>query len=527
MGRLSFQPLFGQNASLRRRLRPTEKDLMRPTLLSLLLAPLLLTGCGSAIINPVTGQSERSVMSEASEITEGQKAHSQVLQEYGVVKNAKLQAYVNDLGQRLAKLSHRNQLQWHFTLLDSPEINAFALPGGYVYVTRGLMAYMDTEADLAGVIGHEIGHVTARHGAQRATRQQDAGLGVLAASVLGAVLESQGIAGAGRAASQVSQTVASGLIASYGREQELQADQLGAEYLSRSAFDPRNMIKVINVLKNQERFAADQARAEGRSAPAQNSWLASHPSNDQRLQMITQLAAQYPAPTNASYADTGRTRYLQSIQGMAFGEDAEQGLTRGRDFYHASLGIALTAPPGWKIQNEADKLTVLNPQRDAALVMQTTPAQAGRTHDEVIRNLLKPSQGRSERLTINGLQATHFVGTRNDSQGQPKAMDVTLVSGPTNAIYLMSHLAKDASTLQRWRSGLQEAQNSFRPLTPGDRDAARPWVIKTGPYPRGGFTELARSSPLDSAEQQLRLLNGFYDGGEPKAGQLVKTIEAR
>lgn len=499
---------------------------MRPTLLSLLLAPLLLTGCGSAIINPVTGQSERSVMSEASEIAEGQKAHQAVLKEYGVVNNAPLQAYVNTLGQRLAKLSHRDQLQWHFTLLDSPEINAFALPGGYVYVTRGLMAYMDTEADLAGVIGHEIGHVTARHGAQRATRQQDAGLGVLAVSLLGAVLESRGVAGAGQAASQVSQSVASGLIASYGREQELQADQLGAEYLSRSAFDPRNMIKVITVLKNQERFAADQARAEGRTAPAQNNWLASHPSNDQRLQMITQLAAQYPAPANASYADTGRTRYLQALRGMAFGESAGQGLTRGRNFYHAALGIALTAPTGWKIQNEADKLTVLNAEHDAALVMQTAPAQAGKTHDEVIRNLLKPSQGRSERLVINGLQATRFVGTRNDAQGQAKAVDVTLVSGPNNTLYLLTQVAKDANALQRARSPLQTAQNSLRALTPADRNAARPWVIKTLPYPRGGFAELARSSPLDSAEQQLRLINGFYGGGEPASGQMVKTIEA-
>ena len=257
-----------------------------PTRLSILalFAVALLGGCGTAMVNPVTGQTERSVMSEQAEIVEGAKAHQQVLEEYGVVKDARLQTYVNSIGQRLAKLSHRDQLLWHFTVLDSPEINAFALPGGYVYVTRGIMAYLQTEAELAGVIGHEIGHVTARHGAQRATRQQDAGLGVLAASVLGMVLESQGVTGAGRLASDVSQTAAAGYVASYGRDQELQADGLGAEYLARSAFDPRNMIKVIGTLKDQERFAMDQARAAGKAAPAKNSWLASHPSNDQRLQ---------------------------------------------------------------------------------------------------------------------------------------------------------------------------------------------------------------------------------------------------
>ena len=147
-------------------------------------------------------------------------------------------------------------------LLDSPEINAFALPGGYVYVTRGIMAYLESEADLAGVIGHEIGHVTARHGAQRATRQQAAGFGVLAATVLGAVLE----AGASAAPPTWPASGArrgGGLIAKYGREQELQADGLGAEYLARSNYDPKNMVDVIEVLKNQERFAEDAAKAKG------------------------------------------------------------------------------------------------------------------------------------------------------------------------------------------------------------------------------------------------------------------------
>ena len=489
-------------------------------LLPLMFVTALLTGCGTPVVNPVSGQAERSVMSESAEIGEGKKAHAQVLQEYGVVKNARLQAYVNDVGQRLAKQSHRSQLQWTFTLLDSPEINAFALPGGYVYITRGIMAYMEDEADLAGVIGHEIGHVTARHGAQRATRQQNAGLGVLAASVLGALLEAKGVAGAGQAASQVSQTAAAGYVATYGREQELQADSLGAEYLSRTNYDPKNMINVINVLKNQERYAADQARAEGRAAPEQNSWLASHPSNDQRLQTITQLAAKY----KGNYADDGRTRFLQAINGMDFGEGADQGVTRGRNFYHEPLGIALTAPAGWKIQNAADQLTLVNPAQDAALVMKTVPPNAGKTHEEIIRNVLKPTDGRVDRLTINGFAATHFVGGRNDAQGKPQPLEVTLVSGPANTVYLLAYASKDAGAMQRARGGLQEAQASFRSISPADRIAARPWVIKSVAYPRGGFAELARTSAVGTPEQQLRLINGFYGGGEPAPGQLVKVI---
>jgi predicted Zn-dependent protease len=497
---------------------------MRQFTFSLICVASLLSACGSSVINPVTGQAERSVMSEADEVTEGQKAHAQVLQEYGVLNNPKLQAYVNELGQRLAKQSHRSQLKWTFTVLDSPEINAFALPGGFVYVTRGIMAYMEDEGDLAGVLGHEIGHVTARHGAQRATRQQDAGLGVLAASVLGAVLEAKGVAGAGQAASQVSQTAAAGYIATYGREQELQSDSLGAEYLARSNYDPRNMINVINVLKNQERFAADQAAKAGRAAPAQNSWLASHPSNDQRLQSITELAAKY-TKEKGGYADDGRTRFLQAINGISFGEGAEQGVTRGRNFYHEGLGFALTAPVGWKIQNSADSLALVNGEGNAALVFKGVPPQAGKTHDEVIKNVLKPTQGNVDRLTINGFAATHFVGARADAQGKSQAIELTVVSGPNSAHYLMNFAAKDAAALQRARAQMQEAQGSFRALTAADRAAAKPWTIRQVAYPRGGFAEMARTSPLAGAEEQLRLINGFYGGGEPKPGQLVKMVE--
>ena len=481
-----------------------------------------LAGCGSAVNNPVTGQVERSVMSEAAEISEGQKSHAQVLQEYGVLKNPRVQAYVNDIGQRLAKQSQRANLQWTFTVLDSPEINAFALPGGYVYITRGIMVYMESEAELAGVIGHEIGHVTARHSAQRATRQQDAGLGVLAASVLGALLESQGVGGAGRVASDLSQTVAASYVSRYGREQELQADGLGAEYLSRIRFDPRNMIDVINVLKNQERFAADLARSQGRPVPEQNSWLSSHPSNDQRLDSITRLAAQYK-PAGA-YNDEGRARYQQNLEGMAFGESAEQGLTRGQNFYHTGLGFALTASAGWRIRNEADQITLVNSAGDAALIVKMVPPDAGKSHDEIIRKLLNPISGRTERAQINGLSATRFSGTVAGKNGQSQNSELALITSAQGGVFLLIHSARDSSALQRSRGQMVETENTFRALTALDKAAARPWIVRYAAMPRGGFAELARTSPLANPEQQLRLINGVYPALDVKPGLAVKTV---
>ena len=496
---------------------------MRSMLLALTAAALI-AGCATTeVVNPVTGRAERTVMDVPTEIAEGRKAHQQVLSEYGVVADPRLQAYVNDLGQKLASQSHRSELKWTFTVLDSPEINAFALPGGYVYVTRGIMAYMDSEADLAGVIGHEIGHVTARHGAQRATRQQAAGLGVLAATVLGAVAEAAGIGGATDLASQMSQVAAAGYIASYSRDQELQADRLGAEYLARSNYDPGNMVDVIGVLKDQERFAADVARAEGRNPPSGANWLSSHPSNDQRLQDIRRIAASY----KGDYRDDGRSRYRQAVGGMVFGESREQGVTRGRNFYHEPLGIALTAPPGWEIDNSPEAITVVNQARDAGLVIKLVPQEAGNTHDEILRNVFKPTDGRVERGTINGLAATHFQGTVRNQQGQSQSVAATVISGPASRNYLMLYAARDATALRRSVTAMNQTEQSFRPLSAADRAAARPWAVRIVPYPRGGFAELARRSPLtERAEAQLRLLNGVYGGGEERRpGEPVKVIE--
>ena len=489
-----------------------------------LAATALVPGCAT-VENPVTGKQERTVMDERSEMAEGAKAHPQILAQFGEYKDPKVQAYVNEVGQRLAKASHRPELDWHFTVLDSPDVNAFALPGGYVYVTRGIMAYMDSEADLAGVVGHEIGHVTARHGSQRATRQQSAGIGVMAATILGVVLESQGVRGAANAASQASQGIAAGYVAKYSRGQESQADKLGAEYLNGLNYDPHNMVDVIKVLESQERFAADKARAEGRTPQEGGSdWLASHPSNEERLRDITRIADEYKA--KASYGNEGRDRYLQVMDGVAFGDSAEQGVTRGRNFYHEPLGFALTAPPGWKIQNSPAALAMVNGEGNAAVIFKMVPPQAGSTHEEIIRNSVKPASGKTEQRNFNGLPATHFSGTVKNKDGQAQAVELTLVTGPSNQNYAFIYGAKDQQSLQRAYPQIQQAESSFRALTADDRNAARPWKLKSVPMPGGGFAELARQSPLGSnAEQQLRLLNGVYGGGDISPGQMVKVVE--
>jgi predicted Zn-dependent protease len=484
-----------------------------------------LASCAN-VRNPVTGQYERTVMDERSELQAGQKAHQEVLKEYRALENPALQAYVNSIGQGLAKSSQRPELEWHFTVLDSPEVNAFALPGGYVYITRGILAYLNDEAELAGVLGHEIGHVTARHASQRATRQQAAGVGVLLANVLGAVLESKGYSGAGDLTNQVSQIGAAGYIASYSRDQESQADRLGAEYLAKNHYDSARMIDVIRMLKNQELFAQDIAQKEGRTAPRRADWLASHPSSDKRLEDIRQTALLHHDPK----ATSGRDAFLKAIDGITFGESREEGVTRGQQFFHEPMGFVLTAPTGWRIQNTSSELTFINGTGDAALIMRTVPAEAGTTHADIVQKIFNPINGRMAQATINGFTATYFVGTaRAQSGGQTgtQSVDATIITGPKQQNYLFLHAAKSDVILQREREKMLSAERTFRALTEKDRANARPWKIRLTSYPAGGFAALANRSAasLPHAEAQLRLLNGAYPDGVIKTGTLVKIVE--
>ena len=221
----------------------------------------------------------------------------EIRKEYGVYDDAKLQAYVQRVGEKLAGLSHRPELFYRFTVLDSPEVNAFALPGGYVYITRGLMAYLNSEAELAAVLGHEIGHVTARHAVRQYTTAMAAQIGYTIGAIFVPQVGSQ-------AGSTLFNVLGTALVRGYGREHELQADELGAEYSALAGYDPDAMLEVLQVLKNQEEFEVERAKLEGREPNVYHGVFATHPSNDQRLQQVVKGAQPNKArnPVITSYS---------------------------------------------------------------------------------------------------------------------------------------------------------------------------------------------------------------------------------
>ncbi|WP_296885739.1 M48 family metalloprotease [Thiobacillus sp.] len=473
----------------------------------IVLGALSLTHCAS---NPVSGGKDFVLISEQQEIQMGAQAHEDVLREYAALDNPALQAYVNGIGQKLAKQSHRPDLQWRFTVVDSPDVNAFALPGGYIYITRGLMAYLNSEAELAGVLGHEIGHVTARHGVRQQSASTAAGLGVVLGSILVPGLDSQ-------AATGMMQSVAQAWTAGYGRDHELESDRLGAQYLAKSGYDPQAMIAVIGVLKNQELFAAEQARREGREPRSTyHGTFDSHPSNDARLKQVVGEANQY----SVANPRDGRADYLQKIDGLVLGDSPAQGIIRDNQLLHDKLGFAIQFPPGWRVSNQADRVLAKNPKGDALVELQQGPK-----NDQPLSTLqsgLKLDAGaRFDSGQLSGYPAAFAAGTQ---QGKPVVVASVVFNGTQ---YLIAGMAANKPAYDRERATLRGAINSFHAITPAERRGAQPYVLKLVTTKAGTtLASLAKTSPLkQQAEAQLRLLNDLYPAGEPKPGQRLKIVQ--
>jgi predicted Zn-dependent protease len=455
-------------------------------------------------------------MSVAQEVEIGRKMHPQILQQYGRYADEALQAYVNDIGQRIATKSHRPDLQYTFTVLDSEEVNAFALPGGYVYVTRGIMAYLNSEAELAAVLGHEVGHVTARHAVRQQSGAAAAGIGATLVGIL---------TGSGDLAN-LANLAGTALVRGYGRDMELEADAIGAEYLDRLGYAPEAMIDVVRLLKNQEILEVQVARQEGREPRVYHGVFSTHPDNDTRLKEV--VASARKAGGSAETRPDGRDAYLQRIAGLPLGPSREQGVVRGSRFYHGTLGITTAFPTGWTVQNLPSKVTAANPQKDAFLQLTAVaPPPNVQPREFLARSLPGVPLSSQEPLEVNGLQGHTAV-----------ARDVSLPwgnRGPARyAVIYSGGLAYVFTGASRLTAGFAASDplflssaKTFRRLRDNEFDLAEPnriRIIKAAPGTK--IAQLASSSPIERyPAERLRLLNDLYPDKEPAAGQWLKVVE--
>lgn len=475
------------------------------TLLALAATVLGISGCAT---NPVTGGKDFVLMSEEQEIALGQKANQQILKQYKPVENDALQNYVSALGEELAAKSHRENLIFRFKLLNDPMVNAFALPGGYIYITRGILAFMQSEAQLAGVLGHEIGHVTARHGVKQQSKSQ-------AAQILGAIVAAK--TGSRTASNSIGMGINAAL-SGYGRAHELEADRLGAEYLARTQFDPDDMLNVIGILKNQEQFEKQRAEAEGREPRSYHGVFASHPRNDTRLQEVIEAVKKLEGRGGNRGKDN--EAFLRKLDGMVFGPSEEEGVTRGNRFYHRELNLHMEFPRGWRIENQPSSIVAIAPDNEQAIVVKLED----RSRREPPRRYLERKFNQFSNGTYlgSGLEGYAGIAPMNTPFGQREARIAAVYKD--DRVYLVQSSTKRGVPAA---SPHMSTAGSIRGLTEQERDLARARHIGLYRVRSGDtFASLAANSTLTNyAEAQLRLLNGMYPDGEPAAGQLIKIIK--
>lgn len=464
-----------------------------------------LTGCA---VNPATGRTDFVMMSERQELDLGARYNQEILKQNPPYADAKLQAYIQRVGERVARNSHRNQLSYVFTLVDSPDVNAFALPGGYIYIHRGLLAYLNSEAELAAVLGHEIGHVTARHSVRQQSQSTAWGLLGQAAAI------GTGVGAVG----DLTSVMGNAFVRGYGRDMELEADGLGAQYLARSGYDPQAMIEVVKVLKSQEDFAREQAARRG-EAPAQGGYhglFDTHPDNDRRLQEVIGPARALVGGNQ----EVGRDAFLQRLDGLVFGDSAASGIRRGRHFYHGELDFTLTYPQGWQLVNRADVLIGHTPDEQAFIAMTLEPADKALAPAEYLRKRV----GNQRLVAGEELRLGTLRGYTAILQGQAARRVAVIYRG--DSAYLFVAAVKGRASLESEDERFLEVIRSYRPLKATERKLAEPVRLHLVRAKAGqGMAGLARNSPLPSdGEAQLRLLNGLYPAGEPRAGQWLKTL---
>ena len=454
--------------------------------------------------NPVTGKREISLVSEQQEIQMGQEGAQQVAQEVGLINDQALQNYLQSIGSAIATKSERPNLPWTFRAIDDPSPNAFALPGGYIFVTRGLLDLMNNEAELATVLGHEIGHVTARHSVQQMSQQQ---LAQLALGV-GAIL-SPTVAQLGEAASQ-----GLGLLfLKYGRDDERQADDLGFRYALNQGYDVRYMDDVFRSL---------QRLGEASKESPLPSWLATHPGEAERIQTIDTKLAQLQ-PSQLANAKVNAQQYMQRISGLVYGADPRNGFFQGNTFYHPDLRFQITLPSGWQGQNLSQAVIAVSPQQDG--IIQLTLAQ-GNSPEAAARAFLTQQgiqAGQTSQETVNGVPAVASRFQAQTEQGVIQGLAAFFTyNGATYQVIGYAPAQRYAAYDPVFRQSL----GSFGPVTDSRVLNVQPKKLTVVTLPQQmSLAEFAQRYPSTIPVAELAIVNQIEDANKPlPAGTFVKQV---
>jgi predicted Zn-dependent protease len=477
---------------------------MRRSLCTATLAAAL----AACAVNPATGKRQFSLVSKDEEIAMGQQEAQNVAASMPILQNQPVQDMVKRVGMEMAKSSERPELPWSFTVLDDPVVNAFALPGGPIFITRGIITNMNSEAELASVLGHEIGHVTARHSASQMSKQQLAQMGLGVASVVSpTAAQYAGVAQQGLGL----------LMLKYGRDDETQADKLGYRYMTKMSWDPREAVKMFQMLVKTS-GGADKAG----QPPA---WMSTHPDPGDRAQRAEARLKELNAKNvNLDTLKRNREQFLRAIDGLSYGEDPRDGFFRGSTFYQPNLALQITFPDGWQTANQPQVVAAREPEGKALVQVQ---AAKGANPTEAARAFFS-NQGFSN---VQQVQIPTAGGPSVSATFAAQAQQ-GVVEGETTFLTVKGHMFQVLTAAAQ--GNLQAVDAIHRKVVASAKETTDPAIlnirapqVKVVQLPKAMSVENFYSQfpsvlPLD----QVLIINGLEPGAQLKQGDLVKQVVA-
>jgi len=464
--------------------------------------------------NPVTGKRELSLLSEKQEQAMGDGYHPQVMAQFGEYQDDKLQKFINEKGQKMAKISHRPHLTYQFKVVDSPVVNAFAVPGGYVYFTRGIMAHFNNEAEFAGVLGHEIGHITARHSAKQYSKQM-AGQVLL----IGGMIASERFRQYGELAMQ-----GMGLLfLKFSRDNESQSDKLGVDYSTAIGYDSHSMANFFQTI----------GRLSGGSGQSVPDFMSTHPNPNDRFNKVHQMSDDIQKKTGQTNLQTNRDSYLAMIEGLVFGEDPRQGFVENWNFYHPELKFQFPVPNDWKYQN-SPAMFQMAPEGGKAVIQLS--AGSGNSLVEAKNAMIesyKVTERSSKNINVNGFSALEVISeqvpdpaqAQQGGEQQPPVKLLTYFIEYNGLIYNFTGMCA-VTDFTTYQQQFRNVMNDFRQLKDQDKINRQPERIRVKTVKTTATLQATLSSFNQPTERhnELAILNGMELTDEVKAGSKIKTV---
>ena len=467
---------------------------------------LILLLADSCAKNPVTGKRDLMLLSESQEVAMGKQSDPDIIKFFGLYDDKNLQKFIDDKGQQMAAISHRKNLKYEFKIVDSPVVNAFAVPGGYVYFTRGIMAHFNNEAEFAGVLGHEIGHITARHSAKQYSNAMAAQIGLTAGAILSPEFAQY---------ADLAQTGVGLLFLKFGRDAESQSDKLGVEYSTKINYDAQEMAGFFQTLDRL------QGQSGGEEVP---DFLSTHPNPADREENVAKLADEWKRKVKSSSLKVNRNNYLKMIDGIVYGEDPKQGFIEQNVFYHPVLKFQFDIPQQWAVQNTPEQVQMADQDNKAMMILTLAPGGSLEAAAEGILKNYQLTLVESRKGNVNGQSIIAMVADQASEEQSLRTLIYVIQNGKN--IYAMIGVTL-LPLFDNYASIFKSSMESFRTLTDQEKINKQPERIRIKTVQQDGTLAqaLKHYGTSDKRMEEVSILNGMSVTDKVDKGMLIKIID--